>query len=54
MCTRRRWNDSCRERVCEEVQRPENEYEAAATLLGSEPFGQVRLLWQISGLQEHE
>ena len=43
------------ERVCEEVKRPENKYEAAATLLGSErPFGQVRLLWQIFGLQEQE
>ncbi|KAH9852707.1 oligomeric complex COG6 [Lenzites betulinus] len=41
------------ERVCEEVKRPENKYEAGATLLGSErPFGQVRLLWQIFGLQE--
>ena len=41
------------ERVCEEVKKAENKYEAAATLLGSErPFGQVRLLWQIFGLQE--
>ncbi|RDX56370.1 oligomeric complex COG6 [Lentinus brumalis] len=41
------------ERICEEVKKPENKYEAAATLLGSErPFGQVRLLWQIFGLQE--
>ncbi|KAL1944792.1 hypothetical protein VTO73DRAFT_3222 [Trametes versicolor] len=41
------------ERVCDEVKRPENKYEAGATLLGSErPFGQVRLLWQIFGLQE--
>ncbi|TFY57091.1 hypothetical protein EVJ58_g7236 [Rhodofomes roseus] len=33
--------------------RPENRYEAAATLLGSErPFGQVHLLWQIFGLQD--
>ncbi|KAI0822772.1 oligomeric complex COG6 [Trametes gibbosa] len=40
-------------RVCEEVKRPENKYEAGATVLGSErPFGQVRLLWQIFGLQE--
>ncbi|KAI9065410.1 oligomeric complex COG6 [Trametes sanguinea] len=40
------------ERICEEVKRPENKYEAAATLLGSErPFGQVRLLWQIFGLE---
>lgn len=41
------------ERVCDEVKRPENKYEAGATLLGSErPFGQVHLLWQIFGLQE--
>ena len=41
------------ERICEEVKKPENKYEAAATLLGSErPFGQVRLLWQIFGLQD--
>ncbi|KAG5635825.1 hypothetical protein H0H81_010012 [Sphagnurus paluster] len=37
--------------VCVEVRRPENRYEAAATLLGSErPFGQVYLLRQILGL----
>ncbi|KAI0636596.1 oligomeric complex COG6 [Trametes polyzona] len=43
------------ERVCEEVKRAENKYEAGATLLGSErPFGQVRLLWQIFGLQGRE
>ncbi|KAI0672834.1 oligomeric complex COG6 [Trametes maxima] len=41
------------ERVCDEVKRAENKYEAGATLLGSErPFGQVRLLWQIFGLRE--
>ena len=41
------------ERVCEEVKKAENKYEAAATLLGSErPFGQVRLLWQIFGLED--
>ena len=39
--------------VCEEVKKPENKYEAASTLLGSErPFGQVHLLWQIFGLEE--
>jgi hypothetical protein len=39
--------------VCEEVKKPENRYEAASTLLGSErPFGQVHLLWQIFGLEE--
>jgi hypothetical protein len=37
--------------ICEEVKKPENRYEAGATLLGSErPFGQVHLLWQIFGL----
>lgn len=40
---------------CEEVRNPENKYEAAATLLGSErPFGQVHLLWQIFGIEEEE
>ena len=41
------------ERVCEEVRRAENKYEAGATVLGSErPFGQVHLLWQIFGIEE--
>ncbi len=41
--------------ICEEVRKPENKYEAASTLLGSErPFGQVHLLWQIFGLEERE
>jgi hypothetical protein len=35
------------------VRKPENRYEAASMLLGSErPFGQVHLLWQIFGLEE--
>ncbi|GLB45160.1 putative conserved oligomeric complex COG6 [Lyophyllum shimeji] len=39
--------------ICEEVKKPENKYEAAATLLGSErPFGQIHLLRQILGLEE--
>ncbi|EIN07029.1 oligomeric complex COG6 [Punctularia strigosozonata HHB-11173 SS5] len=39
-------------RICDEVKRPENKYEAAATLLGGErPFGQLHLLWQIFGLE---
>ncbi|OCH93870.1 oligomeric complex COG6 [Obba rivulosa] len=39
-------------RLCEEVRRAENRYEAGATLLGgSRPFGQVHLLWQIFGLE---
>jgi len=43
------------ERLCEEVKKPENKYEAASTLLGSErPFGQAHLLWQIFGLQDGE
>ncbi|KAJ7071469.1 oligomeric Golgi complex subunit 6 [Mycena amicta] len=41
------------ELICEEVKKPENRYEAAATLMGSErPFGQVNLLWQIFGLEK--
>ncbi|KAI0705883.1 oligomeric complex COG6 [Cytidiella melzeri] len=39
--------------ICDEVRKPENKYEAAATILGSErPFGQVHLLWQIFGIDE--
>ena len=42
-------------RLCDEVRKPENKYEAASTLLGTErPFGQVHLLWQIFGLEEDE
>jgi hypothetical protein len=41
------------QRVCAEVRRPENRYEAGSTVLGSErPFGQVHLLWQIFGLED--
>lgn len=41
--------------ICEEVKKPQNRYEAAATLLGSErPFGQVHLLWQVFGLTEED
>ena len=41
------------ELICEAVKKPENRYEAASTLLGSErPFGQVNLLWQIFGLEK--
>ena len=43
------------ERVCEEVKKAENKYEAGATLLGSErPFGQVHLLYQIFGIEEED
>ncbi|KAG6867048.1 hypothetical protein C0993_007225 [Termitomyces sp. T159_Od127] len=39
--------------ICEEVKKPENKYEAASTLLGSErPFGQIHLLRQILGIDE--
>ncbi|KAH0586671.1 Conserved oligomeric Golgi complex subunit 6 [Termitomyces sp. J132] len=39
--------------ICEEVKRPENKYEAASTLLGSErPFGQIHLLRQILGITD--
>lgn len=39
--------------ICEHVKSPENKYEAAATLLGSErPFGQGHLLYHIVGLEE--
>ncbi|KAF8163792.1 oligomeric complex COG6-domain-containing protein [Crassisporium funariophilum] len=41
--------------ICEEVKSPENKYEAASTLLGTErPFGQLHLLWQIFGLEEED
>ncbi|XP_006457735.1 hypothetical protein AGABI2DRAFT_198704 [Agaricus bisporus var. bisporus H97] len=41
--------------LCEEIGKPENKYEAASTLLGSErPFGRTDLLYQIFGLQEEE
>ena len=40
-------------KLCEEVRKPENRYEAASTLLGTErPFGQVGVLWAIFGLEE--
>jgi hypothetical protein len=40
-------------KVCEEVRKPGNRYEAASTLLGMErPFGQVGVLWAIFGLEE--
>ncbi|EPQ57850.1 oligomeric complex COG6 [Gloeophyllum trabeum ATCC 11539] len=38
-------------KLCEEVRKPENKYEAASTLLGGQrPFGQIHLLNQIFGL----
>lgn len=40
-------------RLCGEVRRAENRYEAGAVLLGQErPFGQMGLLWQILGVEE--
>lgn len=49
------WLADSYQMLCEKVKNPSNKYEAAATLLGSErPFGQVRLLWQIFGLQDKE
>ncbi|KAG8913144.1 Golgi transport complex subunit 6 [Tulasnella sp. 417] len=38
-------------RICDEVKKPENKYEFAGTLLGSRrPFGDMRVLWQILGV----
>ncbi|VDB94980.1 unnamed protein product [Peniophora sp. CBMAI 1063] len=43
------------ERLCVEVRREGNRYEAANTVLGSErPFGSVGALWQIFGIEEGE
>lgn len=40
---------------CDQVKNPDNRYEAATTLLGSErPFGQVHLLYQIFGIDMAE
>lgn len=42
-------------KLCEEVRKPDNRYEAASTLLGIErPFGQVGVLWAIFGLEEED
>ncbi|KAF8583843.1 oligomeric complex COG6 [Ramaria rubella] len=39
-------------RICDEVRKPENKYEFATTLLGSQrPFGQMSVLWQVLGVQ---
>ena len=41
------------ERICLEVRRPENRYEAANTLLGNQrPFGQISTLRQILGVTD--
>ncbi|KAG9015159.1 Golgi transport complex subunit 6 [Tulasnella sp. JGI-2019a] len=40
-------------RVCDAVRKPENKYEFAGTLLGSRrPFGDMRVLWQVLGVDE--
>lgn len=42
-------------RICKEVRKPENRYEAANTVLGSQrPFGQINVLRQILGLEGDE
>lgn len=48
------WNlASTYEKICTEVRKPENKYEAANTTLGSQrPFGQMTALHQILGLEE--
>ena len=43
---------SAYETICNEVRKPENKYEAATTILGSErPFGSLNALGQILGIQ---
>jgi hypothetical protein len=40
-------------RICDEVKNPQNKYEFATTLLGSQrPFGQMNVLWQVFGVQD--
>lgn len=42
-------------RVCDAVRKPDNKYEFAGTLLGSRrPFGDMRVLWQVLGVDEGE
>ena len=42
------------EKICAEVRKPSNKYEAANTLIGSQrPFGQMSTLWHILGLEEN-
>ena len=42
-------------RVCDAVRKPENRYEFAGTLLGSRrPFGDMRVLWQVLGIDDSE
>ena len=42
-------------RICEEVRKSENRYEAANTVLGGQrPFGQMSVLQQILGLEDDE
>jgi cobalamin biosynthesis protein CobT len=43
------------EKICEEVGKEENRYEAGMTLVGSErPFGRAYLLRRVFGLEEEE
>lgn len=43
------------ERICTEVRKPENKYEAANTILGAQrPFGSLQALRQILGVDEAE
>lgn len=43
------------ERMCTEVRRPENKYEAVNTILGGQrPFGQKMVLLQILGLDAED
>lgn len=42
------------ERLCSEVRRPENKYEAANTILGGQrPFGSLPALRQILGIEDN-
>ncbi|KAF8526040.1 oligomeric complex COG6 [Hysterangium stoloniferum] len=42
-------------RICDEVKNPQNKYEFATTLLGSQrPFGQMNVLWQVLGVHDIE
>lgn len=43
------------ERICAEVRKPANKYEAANTILGAQrPFGSLQALRQILGIEEEE
>ena len=43
------------DRICQEVRKPENKYEAANTILGNQrPFGSLTTLRQVFGVSEDE